>query len=183
MRIYTRTGDRGTTALATGERVSKTDLRLEAYGTADELNSFVGLLRSEDMPNDDELQFIQNKLFNLGACLAGADGEWITADDVTRLEQSMDEMQADLEPMRGFILPGGNRRISLCHICRTVTRRLERIMVALQDQKMTQNLPSSPPSQDEAVLMQFVNRLSDFWFVLAEKMAKNDKITLFLWKK
>ena len=183
MRIYTRTGDRGTTALATGERVSKTDLRLEAYGTADELNSFVGLLRSEDMPNDDELQFIQNKLFNLGACLAGADGEWITADDVTRLEQSMDKMQADLEPMRGFILPGGNRRISLCHICRTVTRRLERIMVALQNQNSAQNLPSSTPSQDEAVLMQFVNRLSDFWFVLAEKMAKNDKITLFLWKK
>lgn len=183
MRIYTRTGDRGTTALATGERVSKTDLRLEAYGTADELNSFVGLLRAEDMANDDELLFIQNRLFNLGACLAGADGEWISADDVCRLEQSMDQMQAELEPMRGFILPAGNRRVSLCHVCRTVTRRLERHMVALQNQIEAEKLPDPTPLQDKAILMQFVNRLSDFWFVLAEKTAKNDKISLFLWKK
>ena len=183
MRIYTRTGDRGTTALATGERVMKTDLRLEAYGTADELNSFVGLLRAEEMPNDEELSYIQNQLFNLGACLAGADDEWITAEDVRRLEQSMDAMQADLEPMRGFILPAGNRRVSLCHICRTVTRRLERHMVALHNQAEADNRPDPTPKQDKAVLMQFVNRLSDFWFVLAEKTAKNDKISFFLWKK
>ncbi len=183
MRIYTKTGDRGTTALASGERVSKADLRLEAYGTADELNSFVGLLRAEDMPNDEELSFIQNKLFNIGACLASADGEWITADDVHRLEQSMDAMQAELEPIRGFILPAGNRRVSLCHVCRTITRRLERHMVALRMQIEDEKRPDETPSQDKTILMQFVNRLSDFWFVLAEKMAKNDKISIFLWKK
>jgi cob(I)alamin adenosyltransferase len=178
MAIYTKTGDKGTTALASGERVAKTDARIEAYGTVDELNSWLGLLdvslpaeHREDIHA--QILWIQNKLFNLGALLAAADGEWITEADVRRLEERIDEMQAGQEPLRAFVLPGGNEAVSLCHVCRTITRRLERQMVSARE---------SGIETDETV-MQFVNRLSDFWFVLALKQAENDKITFFFWKK
>ncbi|MCQ2345800.1 MAG: cob(I)yrinic acid a,c-diamide adenosyltransferase [Paludibacteraceae bacterium] len=174
MKVYTKTGDRGQTSLATMERVSKDDIRLQAYGTADELNSFVGLLRAkwpEQMKDTDQRQeWIQNKLFNLGAELAGAEGDWIVADDVDMLEKWIDEMQETITPLHGFILPGGSEAVALTHVCRTVTRRLERWMVSLG--------PAVKP-----ISLQFVNRLSDFWFVLGEKVAENEKISLFLWKK
>ena len=174
MKIYTKGGDKGRTTLADGSRTSKADPRLEAYGTADELNSFVGLLRSK-MPEKEQdfLEWIQNKLFNLGALLAAAGGEWITAEDVKQIEDRIDAMQEGREPLKAFVLPGGNEAVSLCHVCRTITRRLERQMVTAKE---------SGIETDESA-MQFVNRLSDFWFVLALNQSENDKIALFLWKK
>ena len=172
MKIYTKTGDKGQTSLANGKRVSKTDFRLECYGTADELNSWVGLLRARTNNYQEQLDRIQNLLFNLGARLADAPGEdWITTQDVTDLELWIDQIQEQLEPLRAFILPAGNETIATCHLCRTVTRRLERLMVNL----LAQNTND--------ITLQWVNRLSDFWFVLARKIAKDDKISLFLWKK
>lgn len=170
MSIYTKTGDKGTTSLASGVRVAKTDARIETYGTADELNSFVGLLISKvsDEQVCEWLKWIQNKLFNLGALLSDAPGDWILADDAKRLEQLIDEMQIQLPPLREFILPGGSESVALCHVCRTVTRRLERKMVELDAE------PNS---------LVFVNRLSDFFFVLSRKLAKIDKIEQFVWKK
>lgn len=167
MSIYTKTGDNGTTSLANGVRVPKTDMRLEAYGTADELNSFVGWLRSH-MEEQERLEWIQNKLFNLGAQLSEAPGEWITEADVHRVEQWIDAIQAELPPLRAFILPGGNEAVSLCHVCRTVTRRLERLMVAMEAPRLSRV---------------FVNRLSDFFFVLSREVAKNANISLYEWQK
>lgn len=167
MSIYTKTGDNGTTSLANGVRVPKTDIRLEAYGTADELNSFVGWLRSH-MEEQERLEWVQNKLFNLGAQLSEAPGEWITEADVHRVEQWIDAIQAELPPLRAFILPGGNEAVSLCHVCRTVTRRLERLMVAMEAPRLSR---------------EFVNRLSDFFFVLSREVAKNANISLYEWQK
>lgn len=167
MSIYTKTGDNGTTSLANGVRVPKTDIRLEAYGTADELNSFVGWLRSH-MEEQERLEWIQNKLFNLGAQLSEAPGEWITDADVHRVEQWIDAIQAELPPLRAFILPGGNEAVSLCHVCRTITRRLERLMVAMEAPRLSR---------------EFVNRLSDFFFVLSREVAKNANISLYEWQK
>ena len=176
MKIYTKTGDKGLTSLANGQRVPKTDARLECYGTADELNSLVGMMRCRLAESEQEqMQYLQNRLFNLGALLAGAEGnDWITADDVACLEGWIDTMQEQLEPLRAFILPAGDEAVATCHICRTVTRRLERQMVAL--------FTAQPDARQEACL-QWVNRLSDFWFVLARKVAKEHQIALFLWKK
>lgn len=182
MKIYTKTGDTGQTSLASLQRVSKADPRIEAYGTSDELNSFVGLLRSklqQDIPSnalmDSWLEWIQNKLFNLGAALAEAEGEWIQEADVTQLEQWIDQMQADLPVVHGFILPAGNETICTAHICRTITRRLERDMVRL--------MVDDAQCSTHEVLLRFVNRLSDFWFIFAKKCGKNARIELFLWKK
>lgn len=178
MKIYTKGGDKGRTSLANGKRVSKADRKLETYGTSDELNSFVGLLRSKLMDEyQSQQEWIQNKLFNLGAFLAGAAGEdWILDLDVEQLEQWIDTYQSDQEPLRAFVLPGGNEVVSLCHVCRTVTRRLERLMVTLKVDK------TYAPDQLD-VALQFVNRLSDFWFVLAMNLSKKMGISLFLWKK
>ena len=174
MKIYTKTGDNGLTSLANGQRVSKCDARIEAYGTADELNSFVGVLRSKLPEHEhDAFNSIQNKLFNLGALLSGAQGEWINSDDVAQLENWMDTMQAQLEPLRAFVLPAGSENIGWCHVCRTVTRRLERQMVAMQ-----QNESDIPKEA-----MQWVNRLSDFWFVKALYLAKMQGNNLIFWKK
>lgn len=174
MRIYTKTGDQGTTSLASGKRVSKADLRLEAYGTADELNSFIGLLRAQ-LPDEHEpiINYIQNRLFNLGALLADAPGEWITEEDVHTLEEAIDHLQSQLTPLKAFVLPAGNQPIALCHVCRTITRRLERQMVALP----------SEPDPIPAVTLQWINRLSDFLFVLALFRTKIDQIDPILWKK
>lgn len=173
MKIYTKTGDDGTTSLANGQRVSKTDPRLEAYGTADELNSFVGLLRAKTENEDftPVLHFIQNKLFNLGAQLAGCNDLPIIADDVTRIEQTIDKMSENLPVYHGFLLPAGSEVVALCHICRTVTRRLERNILALEKTSVDPN----------SVI--FVNRLSDFFFVLAKKNMIKDENKVFLWEK
>jgi cob(I)alamin adenosyltransferase len=166
-RIYTRTGDDGTTALSTGERRSKFDLRVEAYGTVDETNATVGLARlhaAEAEPIVDAmLGRIQNDLFDLGADLATPEGKtvaWeplrINAAQVDRIEAEIDLLNADLSPLRSFVLPGGTPAAAYLHLCRTVSRRAERLMVALaQTEGETVGRPA----------LQYMNRLSDFFFV------------------
>ena len=176
MPIYTKTGDNGSTSLANMERVSKASPRLQAYGTADELNAWVGLLRAQcakskatqhssspEKDIDTMLYWIQNRLFNAGAILSLAQGEWLKNEDVRQLEQWIDVMQAQLPPLRCFILPAGNETICTAHICRTVTRRLERLVVELIDTKTA--------TTQEDTLLQFVNRLSDYFFTLARYSA------------
>ena len=181
MKIYTKSGDKGRTSLATGKRVSKSDLRLEAYGTADELNSFVGWLRSLVAQSsdawskgvDEQLGWLQNRLFDVGAILAGADIPLVEGA-VNQLEMWIDEMQLELPELRAFILPGGNELVAVCHVCRTVARRLERSMVAWHE------------TSGETVgndVWQFVNRLSDYCFVLARFIANNLEIYVPTWEK
>jgi cob(I)alamin adenosyltransferase len=174
-KIYTRTGDDGTTALASGQRVAKYDLRVEAYGTVDETNAAIGLARlhtREGMPVlDGMLARIQNDLFDLGADLAhpdeAKDGRGrlaVTDAQVERLEGEIDTLNRDLQPLRSFVLPGGSPAASFLHLARTVSRRAERLMVALASRP---NEPIGPPA------LRYVNRLSDFLFVAAR--YANDK--------
>jgi cob(I)alamin adenosyltransferase len=174
-KIYTRTGDDGTTALASGQRVAKYDLRVEAYGTVDETNAAIGLARlhtREGMPElDAVLARIQNDLFDLGADLAytgeakDARGRLAVTDaQVERLEGEIDTLNRDLEPLRSFVLPGGSPAASFLHLARTVSRRAERLMVALASRP---NEPIGPPA------LRYINRLSDFLFVAAR--YANDK--------
>lgn len=169
MKIYTKTGDKGQTSLATGQRVSKTDKRIEAYGTADELNSFVGLLRVQ-VPDNEELGWIQNRLFDLGACLAGAT---LRIDDeaITKVEQWIDRMQEQVPPLKAFVLPAGDEAACRAHVCRTIARRLERAMLACENKDKWQN---------ELV---FVNRLSDYFFVLARYLSFCANVSEEEWKK
>ena len=147
MKIYTKTGDKGRTSLATGKRVSKSDLRLDAYGTADELNSFVGLLRASlnrcegEWVKEVDLQlgWVQNRLFDVGAILAGADLPF-AEKNVLHLEEWMDMMDAKLPVLKEFVLPGGNEQVSLCHVCRCVARRLEQVLILYIDGKYHWNL-------------------------------------------
>jgi len=173
-KIYTRTGDDGTTALGTGERVAKYDLRVEAYGTIDETNAVIGLARlhtgQTDQSLDAKLVRIQNDLFDLGADLCypeekeGKPSLRVSDAQVVRLEAEIDEMNASLEPLRSFVLPGGTSLSSFLHLARTVSRRAERLIVALAGR------PDEPVS-DPAI--RYVNRLSDFLFVAAR--YANDK--------
>ena len=181
--IYTKTGDKGTTSLANGERVSKANAHIEAYGTADELNSFFGWLRAllEQLPQDEaelhtaQIATVQNKLFNLGAFLSFAPGEWLTETDVHEVEQWIDAIQAELPPQHAFILPAGSEVIAAAHVCRTVTRRLERQMVRLaENEGQTDELMTAT---------RWVNRLSDFCFVLARKCTIIQKKSPIEWKK
>ena len=173
MSIYTKTGDKGETSLASGQRVKKTDARIEAYGTVDELNSQIGLLRAQIglRPDrvqitdqitgvDSQLMWIQNKLFNLGAGLSEAPGEWLNEADVKQLEGWIDAMQAEVPPMRSFVLPAGSVGVCQCHVCRTICRRTERRMIELKEGGKT-------TAEGMDVYLQFMNRLSDFLFVLS----------------
>ena len=172
-RIYTRTGDDGTTALGTGERRKKHDLRIAAYGTIDELNACLGIARlhtREEAQVDAMLARIQNDLFDLGADLCtpepdkgkgqgkGPGGARLAVTDaqVTRLEQEIDALNADLSPLRSFVLPGGTAAAAFLHLARTVCRRGERLMVELLDK---------PGEEVSAAALKYVNRLSDFLFV------------------
>lgn len=185
MKIYTKSGDKGRTSLATGKRVSKSDLRLEAYGTADELNSFVGWLRSLviqpslewTVEIDEQLNWVQNRLFDVGAILAGAD-ILFPEEYANQLESWIDIMQAELLELRAFILPGGSETISVCHVCRTITRRLERNMVRVMLD--SEGMDGHIVGED---VMKFVNRLSDYCFVLARFVAKKLEISVPTWKK
>ena len=171
-RIYTRTGDDGTTSLGSGDRRKKYDLRVAAYGTLDEVNAVLGLVRLHTAggPLDAGLARIQNDLFDVEAdlCLAekGPGGARLTVTDaqVTWLEGEIDRLNAELEPLKSFILPGGSEASAYLHLARTVCRRAERIMVELNDQKGEE---VSAPS------LKYVNRLSDYLFV-AGRYA-NDK--------
>ena len=175
MKIYTKTGDKGTTALFGGTRVPKHHMRIDAYGTVDELNSWIGLLRDQPVSEETKelLIHIQDRLFTLGAILA-TDPEKallksgkerlnipkITEENITRLDNSIDIMNEELPPMTHFILPGGHVSVSYCHISRTVCRRAERLSSLLFE-----NEPF-----DEFVL-KYLNRLSDYLFVLARKLS------------
>jgi cob(I)alamin adenosyltransferase len=170
MKIYTKTGDIGETSLFGGRRVLKNELRIEAYGTVDELNSWIGLLRdvNTESSTKDLLKEIQDRLFTLGSTLAAdpANPKLKTPDlhesDIDRLEKAIDEIDEVLEPLRNFILPGGHVHVSYCHIARTVCRRAERICVALH--QVTEIHP---------LVIKYINRLSDYLFTLSRKMAKD----------
>ena len=182
-RIYTRTGDDGTTALGTGKRLKKYDLRIAAYGTVDEANAAVGMARIHlgGQPPDLETMLlrIQNDMFDLGADLCVPDhGEKlsyeplrITDAQVTRLETEIDAMNAHLSPLRSFVLPGGTPGATALHVARTITRRAERIMVELADQ------PGEPVS---AAAIKYANRLSDFLFVASRYATEMGKLDV-LW--
>ncbi len=164
MKIYTKTGDDGTTSLFSGRRVSKAHLRVEAYGTVDELNSVLGVARAHHPHSSTDvwLNKVQNQLFNLGADLAtplDAKADWVVrmdADTVTGLEQGIDEMTALLPELKNFILPGGSLAAANIHVGRTVCRRAERIVVLLQEQEALGDH-----------VLHYLNRLSDFLFTLA----------------
>ena len=169
MKIYTRTGDKGETGLLGGARVPKDHARLEAYGTVDELNSHVGMLRDLAAPQHGELLVsIQNKLFTIGSRLASSSAEEaikfkvpvIADEDITALEHAMDAMDKDLAPMRNFILPGGHVSVSQAHICRTVCRRAERRTVHL-----------AHGTDIDPILVRYLNRLSDLFFTMARHLA------------
>jgi len=165
-KIYTRTGDDGTTALGTGERRPKSDLRIEAYGTVDETNAIVGIVRlhtGETSPDVDAvLGRIQNDLFDLGADLAtpetdedlGYEPLRLTDGQVGALEEAIDRLNADLQPLRSFVLPGGSPAAAHLHLARTVSRRAERLMVELQGREKI-----------NPCAIRYMNRLSDFFFV------------------
>ena len=164
--IYTKTGDKGETSLASGVRVPKTDARIEAYGTVDELNCYIGKLRVSY--GSLELLWIQNKLFNLGALLSDAPGEWITERDVKQLEAWIDELQAQLPVLHAFVLPAGNILACNCHICRTVCRRAERRMIE---------------ANADSTALCFINWLSDYLFVLSRYLNCHFKMEEETWNK
>jgi cob(I)alamin adenosyltransferase len=166
-RIYTRTGDDGTTALGNGERRKKYDLRIACYGTVDETNAAIGIVRlhtSHDAEIDAMLGRIQNDLFDLGADLCspakgrGPDGARLTVTEaqVTRLEAEIDRLNAELKPLRSFVLPGGTPAAAHLHVARTICRRAERLMADLAER---------PGEEVSAVALKYVNRLSDLLFV------------------
>ena len=163
MKIYTKTGDKGTTALFGGKRLPKDDVRIEAYGTVDELNAFTGVLNTtfDDEIQNSLLTEIQSRLFTIGSNLASdPDKDMITPDikveDITTLESAMDNMEKVLPPLRNFVLPGGHNAAALAHVCRTVCRRAERRVITLD------RLISVEP-----LIIQYLNRLSDYFFMLS----------------
>ncbi|MCC6541237.1 MAG: cob(I)yrinic acid a,c-diamide adenosyltransferase [Flavobacteriales bacterium] len=169
MKIYTRTGDTGQTSLLGGQRVPKDSIRIEAYGTMDELNSHLGLLRDHAKGTRDKLLVpIQEKLFSLGSRLASGSEEQaekfkvpqVTEADITAMEAAMDAMDKELPEMRKFILPGGDLAASQAHVCRTVCRRAERLAVTLA---AAEAVPG--------IVVRYLNRLSDLLFVLARHIA------------
>ncbi len=167
--IYTRKGDKGTTSLVGGERVPKYDLRVECYGTVDELVSYLGLVRDclHDAVLIDELKKIQNTLFNVESILACETPEIaekmpaVKTEDVQYLEKRIDAMNAQLLPLKAFLIPGGSRTSSHIHVARTICRRAERLCVRLSEEKPTDN-----------TILQYINRLSDYLFVLSRLILK-----------
>ncbi|MCG7393260.1 cob(I)yrinic acid a,c-diamide adenosyltransferase [Microvirga sp. ACRRW] len=180
-RIYTRTGDKGTTALAAGGRRLKHDLRIEAFGTVDETNACIGMARlhTKDLPIDSMLGRIQNDLFDLGADLATVETGKplpyeplrITQGQVDRLEREIDELNADLQPLRSFVLPGGTPAAAALHLARTTCRRAERNVVELMQE------PDEKVSEEVA---KYLNRLSDFLFVASRHVNDNGNLDV-LW--
>jgi cob(I)alamin adenosyltransferase len=187
-KVYTRTGDAGQTRLAGGQQVWKDCLRVEAYGTVDELNASVGLVRAMNAEAvtksaastqlEEDLRWVQNKLFDVGSILATAPGQTfknmptVTAQDVTKLERMIDRCQKDLAPLKEFILPGGGKVSATLHQARTICRRAERICI-----RLTREEPVA------AELNKYLNRLSDALFVLARWVAKTQGEPEFLWQR
>jgi len=173
-KIYTRTGDSGETGLGDGSRVAKNSLRVEAIGAVDELNSCVGMLLAETLGDDlrDALVGVQHDLFELGGELSIPGHARIAPAHVARLEQLLDQYNADLPPLKDFILPGGSRTASLCHLARAVCRRAERRLVA-----------AASSEQFGAYAIQYLNRLSDLLFVLSRVINRRDGHADALWRK
>ena len=171
-KIYTRTGDKGTTGLGDGARVDKDSLRVEAYGTVDELNSAVGLVLSAELPDAvrDCLTRVQHELFDLGGEL-GMPGTTLIPDGyVAGLEHTLDSFNADLPPLKDFILPGGSEAAARCHLARAVARRAERRLISLARNETV----------NEATI-RYLNRLSDLLFVVARVLARHDGGSEVLW--
>lgn len=177
MKIYTKTGDKGTTSLFGGTRVPKHHIRIESYGTVDELNSHIGLVKDQEMGDEtrEVLNRVQDRLFTIGSILATEPEKAIlksgkerlnipkiTAEDIQLLETEMDAMNDALPEMTHFILPGGHPSVSICHIARCVCRRAERMATALYE-----------ISEFDELVLQYLNRLSDYLFVLARKLSKD----------
>ncbi len=171
-KIYTRTGDKGTTGLGDGSRVDKDSLRVEAYGTVDELNSTIGLLLAADLPVDVRacLTRVQHELFDLGGELCMPGTVLIPDAYVTDLENDLDTFNADLPPLKDFILPGGTEAAARCHLARTVARRAERQVVSL-----------ARAEQVNDAAIRFLNRLSDLLFVVARVLARAEGGSEILW--
>ena len=179
MKIYTKTGDEGQTSLVGGTRVSKTELRIEAYGTVDELNSYIGLVRDQEVNQGRKeiLKEIQDRLFTIGSILASETEQSkkripdLHESDIELLENEMDKMDESLEPMRFFILPGGHQSVSFGHLARTVCRRAERVVLRLAEESEVNNL-----------VVRYLNRLSDYLFVLCRMMIKDLNVEEISWK-
>lgn len=176
-KIYTKTGDDGTTGLFGGARLPKDHIRIEAYGTVDELNSVIGWLMSTipDRQIDSLLQTIQSRLFTVGSNLASQPGkDMITPDlvdeDIHLIEESIDKMQETLPPLKHFIMPGGSLSVSAAHMARTICRRAERRCVTL-----------SHASAVEPIIILYLNRLSDFFFVLARWLGHREGVQEIKW--
>ncbi|MFA4852469.1 MAG: cob(I)yrinic acid a,c-diamide adenosyltransferase [Bacteroidales bacterium] len=178
-KIYTKTGDAGETSLIGGSRVPKHHIRIEAYGTVDELNSYIGLIRDQQINQHykDVLLEIQNKLFIAESLLASEKEEitkslpGIKTEDISLLENEIDSMNKSLPELHSFILPGGHTTVSYCHIARCVCRRAERIVTSL-----SQNHPV------DEIILKYLNRLSDYLFVLARKIAADNNTPEIHWK-
>lgn len=180
-KIYTKTGDDGTTGLVGGTRVKKYDVRLEAYGTVDELNANIGMIRSFNLHDKDKMILveIQNKLFNIGSRLASdKKGDEITAelaiknDDILFLEKAIDQFEENLPELTQFILPGGGSASVQCHVARTVCRRAERRILEFAEQNTVQ-----------PEIIKYINRLSDFLFVFARKLTADSGSEELPWKQ
>jgi cob(I)alamin adenosyltransferase len=172
-RIYTRTGDNGTTGLGDGSRLDKDSPRVEAMGSIDELNSLIGLLLADDLPEGVRavLAPLQHRLFDLGGELAVPGAEIARDDWVTALEQALDAFNADLPPLDNFVLPGGNPAAAHCHLARSVCRRAERDLLRL-----------SRAEPVNSASLKYLNRLSDLLFVIARLLARHDGGQEILWQ-
>jgi cob(I)alamin adenosyltransferase len=179
MKIYTKTGDQGSTSLFGGKRVSKADLRIDTYGTVDELNSWIGVLRDQSVNQSRKeiLVEIQDRLFTIGSILATEPENKkvkipsLAESDIELLENKMDAMDAVLPPMRFFVLPGGNASVSFGHVARTVCRRAERLIIALSETEKV-----------DPLVIKYMNRLSDYLFVLCRIMTQELKAEETPWK-
>lgn len=184
MKIYTKSGDGGETGLVGGKRLPKDDLKIDCYGTTDELNSFIGLamsfLCSKSGPLEAELIRVQNELFSLGAYLSCQPEDRVqfkiappSRDMIQHLELLIDSYSEKCEPLKQFILPSGSQLISTLHVCRTVSRRLERMLVALK---------RTEPEHVEDVVIEYTNRLSDFFFAMGRYAAVLTEAKEVTWK-
>jgi cob(I)alamin adenosyltransferase len=181
IRIYTKTGDKGTTSLIGGTKVSKSHIRIESYGTVDELNSWIGVVsdHTSDEQTKKTLKEIQDRLFTIGSSLA-CDPEKepklkipdLHNTDVVFLEKEIDRMNETLEPMRAFILPGGSPSVSFAHVARCVCRRAERLCVAMTNENL----------EVDALVIQYLNRLSDYLFMLSRYLGKLENAAEVQWK-
>jgi len=181
MKLYTKTGDKGQTGLIGGTRVAKNDVRLEAYGTVDELNSFIGLLTTYSIPEKEKLflRLIQNRLFTVGSHLATDTSKIelnqasiLSEDDITQIELEIDRIDEFLPALTSFILPGGSQSGALCHVCRTVSRRAERRMFDMNELYAV----------DSKILIYF-NRLSDYFFALSRFLTIENGGEEICWKR